>query len=114
MNKSIQKLPMPMRLDKRFAIKPQSKRDKVVSLFKSGWSLTKLANKHNVTIGTIHAIVDRSYRKMLNEASSIRSSIRMQDNTELAAEYQREYEESRKEREPRIRRHYAMGLAQNA
>ena len=105
MSKSKKKLPMPMRMDKRFAIKPQSKRDKVVSLFEDGWSLTRLSKKFEVVINTISYIVDEDFRQERLDAN------RYNVPTEATRQ---NYIESRKEREPRIRRHYAMGLAQNS
>ena len=98
-------LPMPMRLDKRFAIKPQSKRDRVVKLHESGMSISKLAAKFNVAFDTIKYIVNENFRMERREANR---------NNVPTVETLQEYKRSRKEREPQIRQHYAMGLTQNA
>ena len=102
-----------MRLDKRFAIKPQSKRDTVVKFFNSGWSPTRIAKRYNVAVTTILRIVDPSFREESNERSLQVNRINP-TSAEDKERHREEYKLSRKEREPQIKRHYAMGLTQNA
>lgn len=112
--KKTKQLPMPMRLDRRYAIKPQSKRDKVLSLFKEGWSITRIAAKYKVVYCTILRIVDVSFRREDNKRTSLSTAETARRYPERNIDNVRRCKEYRDSIKTKINRHYAKGLAQNA
>lgn len=113
--KLFKKLPlMPWRYDRRRKIKSQKTVDKINELRNSGWSLSRLAKKFKVSIPTIVYWTDENFRENEIAKSQRNMSFKRQLNPEHYVELDTQSRKYKLRMMPKIKKHYASGLPQNA
>ena len=115
LKKFFEKLPpMPWRYDRRRKIKNQKTVDKIIHLRESGWTLEKLAKKYHVTTATILRYVDEDFAERSKERSREYSAMLYWVDPNAVNERATESLEYKLSILPKIKKHYASGLPQNA